>query len=127
MRTIFLTFVLIIGYTLTVFAQQPSSFFPENRNMKFKIGKPATLSFTDSLNRGKLNVPFSTKNLQFYNPKEKEVRIGRPADGNLMVQGGMPILKPEGYFPMPIYKPDSTIRFTMQIKKYQRIAPIDFK
>lgn len=127
MRTILLTAVLIMGYALTVFAQQPSMFFPENRFMKFKIGKPGIAFFKDSLNNGKLNVPFSTKNLHFYNPKDKELRIGRLADGNMMVQGGMPIFKPEGSFPMPVYKPDSTIRFTMQIKEYKSTQPIEFR
>lgn len=127
MRTALLTFVLITGYILTVFAQAPSSLLPDDSFRKFKIGQHGNALFKDSLNKGKLNVPFSTKNLHFYNPKDKELRIGRPADENLMVDKGMPIFKPEGSFPMPVYKPDSTIRFTLQIKKYKSTQPIEFR
>jgi hypothetical protein len=116
-----------MGYILTVFAQAPSSLVPDARFKKFKIGQPDNFLLKDSLNKGKLNVPFSTKNLPFYNAKDKELRIGRPADENLMVDKGMPIFKPEGFFPMPVYKPDTTIRFTLQIKEYKSIPPIDFR
>jgi len=30
----------------------------------------------------------------------------------------MPCLKPKGYFPVPFYKPDSTVKYTLLIKKH---------
>lgn len=30
----------------------------------------------------------------------------------------MPCVKPNGYFPMPVYNPDSTVKYTLLIKRY---------
>lgn len=127
MKTFLVAFVLTIGYSLTCFAQLPSGIFADNRFQKFKIGKPGIAYITDSLTKGKLDIPFNTKNRLLNDPKEKEMKIDKLAENNLMVQGGMPILKPEGSFPMPVYLPDSTINFTMRIKEYKGIPPVDFK
>ena len=35
---------------------------------------------------------------------------------NTLAQGSMPCYKPEGIFPMPVIKPDTTTRYTMLIK-----------
>ena len=89
---------------------------------KFKPGKHGSLSINNPLNKEKLDVPFNTRTPLW---KDKEVKKGAAAGKNLMAQKGMPIIKPQGSFPMPVYKPDSTIRFTMQIKEYKRISPND--
>lgn len=126
MKALFLITVCIIAFSAALFSQ-PSHPMQRDTLMKFKQGKPGPLSLINPFNKGKLNVPFSTNNRLFNDPKDKEMKIGKPAPDNLMVQGGIPIIKPEGSFPMPIYKPDSTIYFTMPIKEYKRIPPIDFK
>jgi hypothetical protein len=114
----------MIAFTLCAFAQSGYQ-LQDKASLKFKKSIPGLSFFKDSLNKEKLNVPFSTHNLK--NAKDKTFKMGKPEDQKLMVQGGMPILKPESSFPMPVYKPDSTIQFFMQIKEYKRIPPIDFK
>lgn len=124
MRTFLLTAVLLMGYILTAGAQTDSTILTDPRSMKFK---PGPFFLNNPMNKGKLDVPFNTRNRLLTYSKGKAIQIGKPAQDKLMVQGGMPIFKPEGSFPMPIYKPDSTIHFTMRIKEYKRMATVDFK
>ena len=122
MKTILLTTLLIICYTLAVFAQSPSPVHAHIGFLKSKKVTPGTYSLSDSLNtNGKLNVPFSTRNFIFHDLKDKEVKIGQLATGNDKVQTGMPVWKPKGSFPMPVYRPDTTIRFTLLIKEYKKL------
>lgn len=123
MRTLFLIVICIIACSATLFSQT-SQPLQRDTLMKYKQGESGTLSLINPLNKGKLDVPFSTNNRLPNGPKDKQMKIGKPAQDNLVVQGGMPIIKPQSSFPMPVYKPDSTIRFTMQIK---RIPPVYFK
>lgn len=120
MRVVFFTVVMVVCSVLTVFTQSPSSVLPHNEFMKFKMGKPGISNFSDTLYIGKLNVPFSTKNLNFNDSKYKELKMGKPPKGNYTTQRGMPIYKSLESFPMPVYKPDSTIKFFMQIKEYKK-------
>lgn len=127
MKTILLAAVLIIGYTMTVYAQSPAFADPDSGTGKLKLGKPGISALNDSLTKGKLDVPFSTNNLYFQDPKDKEVKMGMPAAGNYRTQGGMPVYKPRGSFSMPVVKPDSSIHFFMKIKEYKKLAPTDFR
>lgn len=127
MRILLLTTVLIIGFVLAVSAQSQSSAGQDTGSRKFKIGRPGISSLRDSLNNRKLNVPFSTKNLYFQDPKDKEMKLGKPTEGKYLAQRGMPIYKPQGSYSMPVYKPDSTIKFFMQIKKVKKLPLNDFK
>lgn len=126
MRALNLIAVCIIACSTALFSQNSQ---PVQRDtlMNYKQGKSGTLSLINPLNKGKLDVPFNTNNRLSHDPKNKQLKIGKPAMDNLVVQGGMPIIKPEGSFPMPVYKPDSTIHFTMRIKEYKGNPPIDFK
>lgn len=121
MRTVLLVFVMITGYSLVSFAQLQLPVHLNDGVMKVKSGQPGLFFFKDSLNKGKLDVPFNTSNRLLNDSKEKEMKICKPAENYLMVQGGMPILKSQGSFPMPIYKPDSTVNFTIRIKEYKMI------
>lgn len=127
MKTILLAAILIIGYTMTVFAQPQSFADPDSGTRKLKLGKPGIAGINDLLTKGKLDVPFSTNNLHFQDSKDKEVKMGKAAEGNYMAQGGMPVYKPRGSFSMPVVKPDSSIHFFMQIKEYKKLPPTDFR
>ncbi|MGE5427386.1 MAG: hypothetical protein ACM3O8_05780 [Methylococcaceae bacterium] len=120
MRTLFLIIAWIIACNMAAFSQS-SHPVQWDTSMKFKIDKPGIFPFINPLNKGKLEVPFNTQTPLFNVSKGKEMKKGRPAEDHFMVQGGMPILKPKGSFPMPVYQPDSTIRFTLQIKEYKRL------
>lgn len=127
MKTVLLTSILTIIFTLTILAQSQPSVLTNSGTGKFTLGKPFMGSMSDSLIKEKLKVRFPDKNLYFQDSKDKELQLGKPMGKNLMVQRGMPIYKPRESFSMPVYKPDSTIRFTMQIKKVERLSPTDFR
>lgn len=113
--------VLITGIHLSSFSQsklslQTESFnhFSPSRNMeRFRLG--------DTSLKGSLNNPLKDKNFLYPKFSEKnrsfnQTQTGR--SGSSRFFGNMPCLKPQGNFPMPVYKPDSTIRFSLLIKKY---------
>ena len=86
----------------------------------FRFQKPFNLSdtihfnhpFSGSLNHKYLLFPgFSERN--FFN---KQI----PIDNLVEMQSydKMPCFKPSGNFPMPVAKPDSTIRYSILIKRY---------
>ena len=124
MRKILLLTVLIIGYYLPTFSQFNSrlKFDPTFKNFSFSNGAK-TFSHFDSIDfKGLLNKPENDKNFYFPKLADKNMTFGRDSVGIFETQktfDNMPCLKPQGFFPMPIYKPDSTVRYTMLIKKYK--------
>ena len=67
-----------------------------------------------------LNNPPIHKYLLDPKSADKDVHFGQLSNGKLEAPhsfGTMPCLYPEGSFQMKIYKPDSTVNYTLQIKK----------
>jgi hypothetical protein len=91
----------------------------KNRSI-FNYQKPFKLSdtirfncpFSGSLNNKHLVFPkFSERN--FYHGQIPTVNFA-----NAWSYDRMPCLRPEGYFPMKIAKPDSAVRYSLLIKRY---------
>ena len=124
MRKISLLTVLIIGYYLPAFSQLNSrlQIDPTVKNYSFN-NDTKTFRHIDSIDfMGLLNNHGSDK--IFLHPKlaDKNLTFGRDPFGiteTFKSVDNMPCLKPQGYFPMPIYKPDSTVSYTLLIKKYK--------
>ena len=128
MRKIFLLTILIIGYNLPTFSQ----FDSQLQNNRFQIDTTfktlslnngtKSLSLSDSMNSKKMfNNPLKDKRFLPLKLTDKNVSFGQNLNEIIQTPqtfDNMPCLKPEGYFPMPVYKPDSTVKYTLLIKKY---------
>ncbi len=128
MRKILLLTILIIGYNLPTFSQFDSRLqndrFQIDTSFKTLSLNNGTKSFrlSDSLDIKKmfndtlrdkrfLPLKLTDKNVSFGQNLKEIVKTPQSIDN-------MPCLKPEGYFPMSVYKPDSTVKYTLLIKKY---------
>ena len=129
MRKILLLTTLIIGYSLPTFSQ----FDNRLQNSRFQIDttvKPLSSNngitsfglsdsmdikkmFNDTLkDKRDLPLKLTDKNLSFGQDMREIIQTPQAFDN-------MPCLKPKGDFPMPVYKPDSTVKYTLLIKRYQ--------
>jgi hypothetical protein len=123
MRKILLLIVLIIGYYLPTFSQVNSrlNFDSTFKNFSFS-NSTKTFRHIDSIDfKEFLNNPANDKDFLFPKLTDKNMTFGRDSIGIFEPQksfDNMPCLKPQGFFPMPIVKPDSTVRYTLLIKKY---------
>lgn len=123
MRKILLFTVLIIGYYLPAFSQSGSQLYFDTTCVKFGIFNGAkTLGHSDTIDFKQLLNNHEQHNYKL-SPKlaDKDVRFGRLSKVIIKAPDNfdnMTCLYPQGSFPMPVYKPDSTVRYTMLIKKY---------
>ena len=123
MRKILLLTVLIIGYYLPTFSQFNNrlKFDPAVKDFSFS-NSTKTFIHVDSIDfKGFLNNHANDKDFLFPELADKNMTFSRDSIGIFEPQksfDNMPCLKPQGFFPMPIYKPDSTVRYTLLIKKY---------
>ncbi len=118
MRKILLLAVLIAGYYLTTYSQVIGRLQIDTTFKKFTFKNDTT---------GFLHLPSVDMNGQLFSPKngpkfgdKKNLAFGRNQIRHIKIPNSMdnmPCLKPQGFFPMPICKPDSTINFTLLIKK----------
>ena len=122
MKTFLLLAVLIIGYHLQTFSQPKSQHQIDSIVVKFGFNNsPKTLRRADSIDFKQFlnNHPIHKYQLD---PKlaDKDVRFGQLYNAKIQTPhacDNMPIIHPHGYFPMPVYKPDSTVNYTLLIKK----------
>ena len=122
MRKILLLTVLIIGYYLPSFSQFNSRLKFDSTFKNFSFGNSTkTFRHVDSFDfKGLLNKPANDKYFLFPKQADKNLTFGRDPIGIFETQksfDNMPCLKPQGFFPMPIIKPDSTVRYTLLIMK----------
>ena len=124
MRKILLLAVLIAGYYLTTFSQVMGQLQIDTtfKNFTFKNNTTGLLHFPSVDINGQL---FSPKNgMNFLYPKfgdKKNLAFGRKQIMHVILPNSMDnmrCLKPQGFFPMPICKPDSTVNYTLLIKKF---------
>ena len=122
MRKLFVMTLLILGFCLSAWSQSGGSL--QNDSAVVKIGFPKTLKLSglgDSLNYMRfLNSPSIAGSIPDSKGAEKKIYFGQPANLTLKEPHNcdhMPCLNPQGNFPMPVYKPDSTVNFTLLIKK----------
>jgi len=128
MRKILLLTILIIGYNLPTFSQFDSRL----QNNRFQIDTTVTTrSFNNGIKSFSLSDSMDTKKMFNDASKDKRFLSLKLTDkssnfGQDMKEiiktpqtfDNMPCLKPGGYFPMLSYKPDSTVKYTMLIKRY---------
>ncbi len=128
MRKILLLTVLIVGYYLPTFSQ----FYNRPQNYRLPIDTTySNLSLKNNLKTPKLVNPFDSSWL--FNNSKNNKKLIYPGLTDINSQSGqapnaifnmpstsdnMPCVVPQGYFPMPIVKPDTTVRYTLLIKKY---------
>ena len=122
MRKLLLLTILIIGYYLPSFSQFNSRLKFDSTFKIFSFGNGIkTFRHVDSIDiKGLLNKPANDKDFLFPKQADKILTFGRDSIGIFETQksfDNMPCLKPQGFFPMPIYKPDSTVRYTLLIMK----------
>lgn len=122
MRKILLLTVLIIGYYLPTFSQFNSRLKFDSTFKNFSFSNSAkTFRHFDSIDfKGLLSKPTNDKEFLFPKLADKNLTFGRESIGIFETQksfDNMPCFKPQGFFPMPIYKPDSTVKYTLLIIK----------
>jgi len=122
MRKLFVLILMLLGYGMTAWSQSGGSL--QTDSSVVKIGFPKTLKLSgigDSLNyRQFLNNPSTALTIPDSNGTERKIYIGHPAILTLKAPhnyDNMPCLDPQGNFQMPVYRPDTTIHYTMLIKK----------
>ena len=121
MKKIILLTVLMIGLMIPAFSQLNSNLKIDTSFRKLSIydyQKPFTIGIAkgyksqvlDSSDNHLLFRPFSNIELNF-----NQDSVGRIVKAQSF--DNMPCINPQGYFPMRVYKPDSTIRYSMRIEK----------
>ena len=128
MRKILLLTVLIAGFYLPAFTQHNNL----SQNNRFVIDTTfSKLSLKNNSKVPDLVISYDTNwlfnhsgnykktinpELPGHNPKLKQDPMAvfqmPPTSGN------MPCVVPQGYFPMPMLEPDTTVRYSLLIKKY---------
>jgi hypothetical protein len=127
MRKILILTVLIFGYYLPTFSQ----LYNRPHNYQLQYTTYSNLSLKNNFKTLNLVNPFDTN--RFFNNSTYNKKLMYPALPGLNPKSGqdltaifqmpqtfdnMPCVVPQGYFPMLIVKPDSTIRYSLLIKKY---------
>lgn len=120
-KILFLT-LLIIGCYFTTFSQTNGQLQNDTLSVKFGIfNSNKTLGHFDTIDFKKLlNNPEHYKYLQVPKLADKDMHFGQLSNGKIRAPhslDNMPCIVPQGTYPMPIYKPDSTVRYTLLIKK----------
>ena len=128
MRKILLLTVLIVGYYKSTFSQLDNR--PQNNRLQIDTTF-SNLSLKNNLKTPNLVISYdslwlfnnSRNNKKIICPKltDKNLQLGQDPIANFKMPAkfdNMPCVKPQGYFPMPIVKPDSTVRYSLLIKKY---------
>lgn len=131
MRKLLLLSVLIVGYYLPTFSQSNSLLQIDTSTVKFAfLNRARTHLHLDTLNFNQLlKKPEHQKYLLDPKLSDKDIRFGQLSNGKINAapsMDNMPCLVPQGSFPMPIYKPDTTVRYTLLIKKHKLLRlPIE--
>ena len=131
MRKVLLLTGLIVGYYLPTFSQSNSLLQSDTTSVKFAfLNRTKTHLHIDTLDINQLlKNPEHHKYLLIPKLADKDIRFGQLSNGKIkppQSMDNMPCLYPQGFFPMPIYKPDSTIRYILLIKKHKLLRlPIE--
>jgi hypothetical protein len=121
MKKIILTAGLICGFMIPAFSQLNSNLKIDTTFRKLSIydyQKPFNLGITkdyknqifSSSDNNLLFRRFSNKRLSF--SQDSVMRIVKTQSYD-----NMPCINPKGFFPMRVYKPDSTVRYSMRVEK----------
>ena len=122
MRRMLLLALLTIGYQLPAFSQSGSPTKTGPTGKPFVLGKvPLTIHPVDSIDfKGFLKNPADEKYFPGFKLNDKNIHFGQLRTLHLETPptfDNMPCVKPQGPFNMPVYKPDSSVNYTLLIKK----------
>ena len=123
MRKILLLTILIIGYNLLTFSQFNRRLQIDSTFKSPSFSSTKTFRSIDSIHYNwQLNNPKNNKN--FLSPKFGDKNRNSDRDTFKIIEipkslDNMPCLKPQGSFPMPVSKADSTVSYTLLIKKFK--------
>lgn len=121
MKKILSLIILMTGVYLSSFSQSKHSLQTESFNHFSPTMDMERFRLGDTSLKGSLSNTLNGKNFLYSKFPEKYRSFSQNQMGSLsnaQFFGNMPCLKPQGNFPMPVYKPDSTLRFSLLIKKY---------
>jgi len=121
MKKIILITGLICGFTIPTYSQLNNNLKIDTTFRKLSIydyQKPFNLGITkdyknqilESFDNNQLFRQFSTKKLNFSQDYVGKIVKTQSYDN-------MPCINPQGFFPMRVYIPDSTVRYSMRVEK----------
>ena len=127
MRKILLLTILIVGFYLPTYAQ----FDCRLQNNRLQIDTTfKSLSLKSNLKTPSLfenkdlgwsfNDPIHNRKYLYPRLSDKKIKIAQDLfaiNKTMTTFDNMPCVKPQGFFPMPIFVPDSTVRYTLLIKR----------
>ena len=122
MKKIILFTALICGYFIPAFSQINCPFKIDTtfRNLSiYNYQKPYSLGNISDF-KDKLNGLLNDRNFLFNGLPNKNLNFSQDSFrtiGKTQTYDNMPCIKPQGFFPMRICKPDSTVRYSMRIEK----------
>jgi hypothetical protein len=112
MKRLILLIVLIIGYYLSAFAQTGHQFKIDTTFKKFSFRYDKRAPFLrDSIELNRQLYDLKKYKNQGLKPNSSQANIKQQNKADRFC------VKPKGNFPMPIYKPDSTVKYHLLIKK----------
>ncbi|MCR9013572.1 hypothetical protein [Aquiflexum gelatinilyticum] len=119
MKNLILSPVIFLLFFFSGFSQSvnPLPNNPQNKPYSFYELKPYSLgdstfqfkSWNDSLNQKKILLP---------NGELQITEIPGLNLNDILPMNNMPVFVPKGNYPMQVYVPDSTVNYTLKIKKY---------
>ena len=123
MRKILLLTALILGYFLPTFSQLNNNYYKKclQNDVEVFNNIPNSISLRDSNDITTLSIsPTVNKYLQYQNLVIRNQSQGQ--NPNCIITSpqsinNMPCIKPQGFFPMPVHTPDSSLNHTLLIKK----------
>ena len=122
MRKILLLTVLLVGYYLPAFSQTNSLLKIDTTSVRFPFLNSTKMHLhLDCLDINQLlGKPEHQKYLLVPKLADKDIRFCQLSNGKIISTSSldnMPCLYPQGSFPMPIFKPDTTVNYFL-IKKH---------
>lgn len=127
MRKILLMTILTVGFYLPTYAQFDSR-LQNNRlwidttfkslSLKNNLKTPSLWENKDL--GGSFYDPIPGRKYHFPKLSDKKIKIGKDLfaiNKTTTTFDNMPCFKPQGFCPMPIFVPDSTVRYTLLIKR----------
>jgi hypothetical protein len=122
MRKFILLAVFMIGYLPPMFSQTINQIQSDTDSVKFGFNNSAKrLKHDDSIDFRQFlyNPPIHKYQLD---PKsaDKDLHFGQLENVDIEIPSSydnMPVIRPQGSYPLSIYKPDSTLNYTLMIKK----------
>jgi hypothetical protein len=117
MKSLLLIPAIFLGFHSIGFSQSQSTNNEKLKMPQYTFEGLKPLDFPNSI--GKMSPMGDTVKLKGFNLPNPELGKFQLAEIPTQVSK-MPVFVPKGNYPMLIHEPDSTVNYTLQIKKYQK-------